>query len=182
MTTTFIASSGVEIETTETGEIFVKGAYGYSQAGTEGVEALREFFQHERDRELGRWRDPDNRDLVVYRLPKEDNIDGRAVRVIDETSGDTFIYWETFESFRAGKHAQMWKVAVRYFEAHPEPRPWKEAKPREAWVLTIDGEEIPATTTLSLYSDGCDFYTGGDCINAHDPSITAGRRIWPEEV
>lgn len=187
MNTKFTASNGLEIEIKEDGYLVGKENFESSlidaSASSEGVEALREFFQHERDQELGRWRDPVNRDLVVYRLPKEDNTDGRAVRVIDETSGDTFIYWENFESFRAGKHAQMWKVAVRYFEAHPELRPWDEAEPGEAWVLTIDGSEEAAMLMYSYDSDTHEFYIGSSdsLYSRSDPSITAGRRIWPEE-
>lgn len=179
MSTKFTASNGVEIEITEIGGIFAKSVYGHIQAGPGGTKALREFFQHERDQELGRWRDPVNRDLVVYRLPKEDNTDGRAVRVIDETSGDTFIYWETFESFRAGKHAQMWKVAVRYFEAHPESKPWDEAEPGEVWELTdSEGREQlwvwdEIDGWRSVHSDKVSHLVGR--------KATAGRRIWPEE-
>ena len=68
MTTKFTASNGLEIEIGKKGATFVKGDDGTAWVGPNAVEALREFFQHERDQELGRWRDPVNRDLVVYRL------------------------------------------------------------------------------------------------------------------
>ncbi|MBM7795819.1 hypothetical protein [Pseudoglutamicibacter cumminsii] len=187
MTAKFTASNGVEIEITEDGYLrgnkHIHPGMLYATAGREGVEALREYFQHERDQELNRWRDPDNPDFVVYRRPEEDDDDGRAVAVLDDSTGVAFTYWEKYglDGQCTTRYENGQEAAGRYFAAHPEPKPWEEAKPREAWVLTIDGKEFPATATLSLFSDGCDFYTGGDCLNAHDPSITAGRRIWPEE-
>lgn len=187
MTTKFTASNGLEIEIKEDGYLVGKENFESSlidaSASPEGVEALREFFQHERDQELGRWRDPVNRDLVVYPQPGSVTAEGRAVLVLDDSTGVAFTYWEKYGLDGQGvtRYEKGQEAAGRYFEAHPVSSPWEEAKPREAWVLTIDGKECPATATLSLFSDGCDFYIGGDCLNAHDPSITAGRRIWPEE-
>lgn len=75
-------------------------------------------------------------------------------------------------------------VALReFFAAHPEPKPWHDAKPGELWMLTVYGAEHE----FFIRSDG------GSKIFAHrlDTSaeypitgdagvITAGRRIWPE--
>lgn len=181
-TKTFTASNGVEIETTVDGCLCTVGSIGYVWAGIEGVEALREYFQHERDRELGRWRDPDNPDFVVYRRPKRDDELGRAVWVLDETTATGYTYWEKSTPAWPGKYAQMWKAAERYYEAHPEPRPWDEAETGEIWELTDpDGHKqlwvkwVKTERGLwrSIHSSKPTYY---DAKNA-----TAGRRIWPEE-
>ncbi len=181
MSTKFTASNGVEIETSEIGGIFVKGDYGYSQAGTEGVEALREYFQHERDRELGRWRDPVNRDLVVYRRPEEDDDDGRAVAVLDDSTGVAFTYWEKYGLDGQGvtRYEKGQEAAGRYFAAHPETKPWEEAEQGEIWELTdSEGREQlwvwdEIDGWRSVHSDKVSHLVGREA--------TAGRRIWPEE-
>lgn len=178
-TKTFTASNGVEIETTVHGCLCTVGCIGYAWAGFEGVEALREYFQHERDRELGRWRDPDNPDFVVYRRPKRDDELGRAVWVLDETTATGYTYWEHSTPAWPGKYAQMWKAAERYYEAHPEPRPWDEAEPGEIWELTEPGglNQLWVKTERglwrSIYASKPTYYDAKDA--------TAGRRIWPEE-
>ena len=182
MSTTFTASNGVEIEPTETGCLGTGGSIGLTFVGPMAAKALREYFQHERDRELNRWRDPDNRDLVVYRMPELDYDEGgRAVQVMDETSGEAGIYWENRRPDWENKEKR--ETADRYLSAHPEPRPWEEAEPGEAWVLTIDGSEEAAMLMYSYGSDTHEFYIGSSdsLYSRSDPSITAGHRIWPEE-
>ena len=86
--------------------------------GDEGVytlkttEALRAFFQAERDTELGRWRDTENPDMVAYRTPEDDDGSGRCILLLDENTGDNHWEWE---------HTASPGPARRYFEAHPEP-------------------------------------------------------------
>lgn len=177
MSTTFTASNGVEVEITENGCLGTGGSIGQTFVGPKALKALREFFQHERDQELGRWRDPVNRDLVVYRLPELDDEFGRTVQVMDETTGDTFFYWE--ELGRPSEDIRGRETADRYFEAHPEPKPWDEAKTGEVWELTdsngrgqlwiwdeVDGWRSVHTNLLS---------------SRVGKESTAGRRIWPEE-
>lgn len=177
MTTTFTASNGTEIEITEIGGIFAKSGYGHIQAGPGVTKALREYFQHERDQELGRWRDPDNRDLVVYRRPGSDNSEGRAVLVMDETAGHGGTYREHGRRWWEDKKDRA--VADRYFEAHPESKPWDEAKPGEVWELTdAEGREQlwvwdEIDGWRSVHSDKVSHLVGREA--------TAGRRIWPEE-
>ena len=180
MSTKFTASNGVEIEITEIGGIFAKSGYGHIQAGPGGTKALREFFQHERDRELGRWRDPVNRDLVVYRRPEEDDCDGRAVVVLDDSTGVAFTYWEKYGLDGQGvtRYEKGKEAAGRYFAAHPETKPWEEAEQGEIWELTgADGLKqawvrngtggwVSINALKAVYYDG--------------KGVTAGRRIWPE--
>ena len=58
------------------------------------VQAAREFFQAERDEELGRWRDPENPNMVAYRTPEDDDGCGRCILLLDENTGDNHWEWE----------------------------------------------------------------------------------------
>ena len=135
----------------------------------ETTEALRAFFQAERDIELGRWRDTENPDMVAYRMPEDDDGCGRCILLLDENTGDNHWEWERIATSGPG---------LRYFAAHPEPepRPWEEAKPGEVWVLTRWG------TAETFLVTGSEFITAdlAVIVDLDDDSITAGRRIWPE--
>ena len=83
---------------------------------TADFKTLRAFFQAERDEELGRWRDPENPDYVVYPLA-----DG-TVMIFNEQS--------QYRGFWSRKGTREYElkggsadVARRYFAAHPEPKP-----------------------------------------------------------
>ena len=79
--------------------------------------ALRAFFQAERDAELGRWRDPENPNIVVYPIPAmNDQGDGygRAVWVLDEAE-------MVSRTVLDDRHSHS--SASRYFAAHPQPEP-----------------------------------------------------------
>ena len=76
--------------------------------------ALREYFQAERDEQLGRWRDPENMDMVAYRTPEYDDGDGRSILLLDETTGVADHDWEQSDSPGPAR---------RYFAAHPQPEP-----------------------------------------------------------
>ena len=132
--------------------------------------ALREYFQAERDDALGRWRDPENPNIVVYPRPALDDLHGRRVWLLDEHSGEARLDWEHI-ALPSGP-------ARRYFQDHPEPkpRPWEEAKPGDIWVLTRWGTAEPF-----LVEDG-EFITDDPAVivDLDDDSITAGRRIWSE--
>ena len=145
----------------------------------ETTEALRAFFQAERDQELGRWRDPDNPDYVVY--PGSINLDW--VVVLDESTGGTNVVFK--QPRKPTKDSDFRLVAERYFAAHldPEPRPWEEAKPGEVWALTYAG--IEETAWVADFTWGApprfrQFKNLLDPIFTNDKHITAGRRIWPE--
>lgn len=148
-------------------------------------EARKEFYLHERDKELGRWRDPERPNRTV--AFKEIHIDGSDERgrfavVYDEQTMTSFGYWEhsRYIPFGARETEVDWAGTLeRFFAAHPEPRPWHDAKPGEVWVLTLEGEPETAQVVdgygkfmpwpIDVVSDG----------NARG-KITAGRRIFPE--
>ena len=80
----------------------------------EEMDELRAHLQAERDEQLGRWRDPENPNTVVYPRPGQDGYDGRCVLVLDEPSGATWLDWE---------YIAPPGPARRYFAAHPQPEP-----------------------------------------------------------
>ena len=141
---------------------------------------VRAFFQAERDETLGRWRDPENPDTVCY-LAKED-----SVYVFNERTGNKAFYW-----LRDSLPARLWlkgaerdsyETARRYFETHPEPKPWEGAEPGEFWILTVDEKTNPYkiwtdTQRVRRFERVERPYTA---ISLNDPRITAGRRVWPE--
>lgn len=87
------------------------------------LEEMREHFQQERDTELGRWRDPENPDFVVYPLDH--------YAIVDETTGRRH-YWDSTEVVSS----ICMRVATNYFRTHPEPKPWHDAVPGEIWDVT----------------------------------------------
>ena len=141
----------------------------------ETTEALRAFFQAERDEALGRWRDTENPDMVCF--PVVGDLD--AVWVVYE--GDGSRYHATRTDWERIRPHYVSETARRYFAAHPEPKPWDAAQPDEVWVLTInnDREEVFRCGENGLYS----LKTGnplGSLLSCSHNKITSGRRIWPD--
>ena len=93
----------------------------------EEMDELRAHLQAERDEQLGRWRDPENVDMVAYRKPKEDDGCGRCIILLNETTGATSHEWERLAYS---------DLARRYFAAHPQPEP--EPKPRPPFAAYVD--------------------------------------------
>ena len=164
----------VQVSLDDVGRVQLRRAGGDEGVYTlETTEALREYFQAERDEALGRWRDPENPNIVVYALSMVDGED-RCIRLLNELSGATWLDW--------GRVA-LPGPASRYFDAHPQPEPKPkplEAEHEEIWVITANGDTGPALATTS-HRRGTDlaFQTAnGTLLDATE--ITAGRRIWPE--
>lgn len=175
-TPTFTASNGLDFELTADGHLLGEALSCYGPVSPEGVKALAELFQHERDQELGRWRDPVNRDLVVYRSPELDDEFGRTVQVMDETSGEAITYSENRSPDWENKRER--KTADRYFAAHPEPKPWEEAEPGEIWELTEpDGHKQLWVKTERLWR----LIHSTKPVLYNGKNATAARRICPEE-
>lgn len=179
MSDTFTASNGVEIEIAPEGHLLMPpAAIGL---GTESQQALREFFQHERDKELGRWRWPENSDYVVY--PSELYLtphDADLVTVFNERTGQS-AHCRREDDGNSG-HFSL--AARTYFAAHPEPKPeWHDAKPGEVWLLNYDGDDVPA---IAVADEGSPSFQFGDSagdpsrVGTEHPDIVDARRIWPE--
>lgn len=171
MSETFKASNGVELD--EYGE----WVCGNMHSTEEEENAARiEFYQHLRDKELGRWRWPENPDYVVYKAPAGERVpDARHVTVSNESNGEAAWLFEVGSGGVSGGVSWARDAARAYFAAHPEPKPWHDAKPGEVWVITYGGDEH------AVISDGSYFlWEAGSEQPIDDSRITDGRRIYPE--
>ena len=174
---TYTASNGVIFEGTSYGGAYISSNHSSTHLASFEVDALREFFQTEADKHLGRWRDPAQPEFVVY---PRGGVPVDTVYVVDEVTGAG--YTATRASAARGGNGS----ASHYFDAHPEPKPWQDAKPEEAWVLSIRGEQVPAVVSLSeigdfIFTASTNDGGGTEEFVLTDSGITAGRRIWPEE-
>ena len=166
----------MKIKTYENGSAQLLWDWSDMELPTADFAALRAFFQAERDEELGRWRDPENPDFVVY--PHDDV----TITVLDEVDGKRF-WWTRGDELDAHQERfPGFDTARAYFAAHPEPKPWHAAQPDEVWALTInnDREEVFRCGENGLYS----LKTGnplGSLLSCSHNKITSGRRIWPVE-
>lgn len=167
-------TNGHEITKTGTGGLHVSypgmdGVSGHEPTVLKSgrVQSLREFFQDERDKELGRWRSPENPSYVVYELTRD------RVRVVDEVTG---LVNDINRDTNPTRSDHSPEVAKAYFDAHPVKKPWHDAKPGDTWVITTTfhpGEfAVIATTEGELQS------ANGYCYDPTDKSIISGTRIW----
>jgi hypothetical protein len=175
----FEASNGVNVAWREYGggitfaPLFDLGALTGIDA--DQADALREFFRAEEDERLGRWRRPEDPDFVVYVRGG-----GQVARVFRESTAQTLSFGR--EDHIGSTPSQFGAAARAFFDAHPEPKPWHNAKPGEAWVLTVDGEEYPWGVGNGPDAGRFVYLGGLSNLPIDHPSITAGRRIYPEQV
>lgn len=92
------------------------------------LQAMQEWMQHRRDIELGRWRDPAAPHRVVYPKGRPHPEYRRYVRVVDELTG--------LQREWTDNDAVECPTARAWFAAHPEQRPWEDAKAGSFWNLT----------------------------------------------
>lgn len=170
----FKASNGIEIDANAGRLRVIKSERlpALHIMGTGTTEALAEFFQAERDEELGRWRNPDKPNEVVYRH------DDVCITVLDEGDGERRAWWTRGDALDASHSSYFgFESARAYYAAHPEPEPepWEEAETGEVWLLTRFGAEEPFLVT------GGEFIASdlAVAIDLDDATITAGLRIWP---
>lgn len=171
----FTASNGVAIRI-DGRDLDITAPHGTqwtALCGGHVVDALREFFRAEDDDRLGRWRWPENPDYVVYPATVK-----TRVRVLRETGMGELEWVDKGDS----RSYEFCHAARAYFDAHPEPKPWRNAKPGEVWVLTVaGGRELAARASIT--NEALSFEDVAHITNrldASDTSIKAGRRIWPE--
>lgn len=167
----FKASNGLRVTLTDDGRLIiasVEGTYPETVASGEAVDALREFFRAEEDERLGRWRWPESPQWVVY--PDEDG----DVTVMDETTGESALLLTRLSAARY-PNATGCAAARAYFDAHPEPKPWRNAQTTEVWELTV--RDIG---TYAYVVGDYTFIAADHGVSLDDSCITGGRRIWPE--
>ena len=95
------------------------------------AEGVRNYFQKKQDMELGRWRDPENPDMVCYPIANVALVD---VRVLDERTGESYFYERN--SVLDQISCKTFETAVRYYASHPVMHPWEDAKEGEYWLVT----------------------------------------------
>jgi len=179
-TEAFKARNGMTVREGDDGSLKIGNVDGYlSQAA---AYAADEYFQAKHDEDLMRWRDPLEPDRVVSRMI------GGGIHVYDERG----LTYSVFTRPAFGGHAVRTSVgdfgftatADRFFEAHPEPKPWESAKHGEVWALTVDGAETAFYPSKSLdraftpVAPG----TGRTAVAMNSPEISDGRCIWPEDA
>lgn len=180
----FTASNGMEI--THDPDRLVVERLGMSRRTVltpPEFSALREYFIAKEDERRGRWRWPENPDYVVYPQPDEafERMFGPGLDlvILRESDGMTKGYVRTEDQGGPPMaHRVDHMLAARaYFDAHPEPKPWHEAKSGEVWLLKArDAEEIWYVRKGHFRDiDGL-----GLRMPLDNAIITAGRRIWPE--
>lgn len=176
----FTASNGIPVTLTDDGRLIVENedhTYPAVVAAGEHVQAVREFFRHKEDERLGRWRWPENPEWIVYGAPECADYD---VRVMCETSGDSMRYTRSEDDGQYPVGSSYWALAARaFFDAHPEPKPWENAKPGEVWELTVDGRQRFAQAGRGDFRHLFEFSDDESMSKVH-AAITAGRKIWPE--
>lgn len=176
--TEFTASNGAQIVLTnsgQTGYVLTENEERVSSAylGFEEMVAWREFEQHRRDEELGRWRWPENPDYVV----KHDPLGVRIAHVLHEPSFVARVVRPSDETVGLGSPRDMefLGAARAYFDSHPEPKAWHEAKPEEVWLMGFGLHEFVALVSV----DGKFRFADGSDMAVTEEFVT-GRRIWPE--
>lgn len=167
----FTASNGLVINRDVLGGLVINAtALPLTLPGMK-TRALREFFQAERDESLGRWRSKEHPDYVVYQ-----NRHGQ-VNVLYEPDGLSSRAYGRGEF--PGTSGRFPDIAAEYFAAHPEPKPWHDAKPGEAWLVTADGDEQLCVVRDDNPTDPNEFvWAHGDFPVTAD-YITAAERVHP---
>lgn len=171
----FTASNGIKVRIDSPYLDLHTGQGWGAVGGSKETEAIREFFQHERDEELGRWRWPENSEYVVYAKKATDPATAMpSVRVISESTGRSRDLERSVLNACESTLSAFGKAARAYFEAHPERKPWHDAKTGEVWVITVVGEESAWTV-----NNKGQFENPDSTYELTNPHITAARRIWP---
>ncbi|GAB2519669.1 hypothetical protein [Paramicrobacterium agarici] len=144
------------------------------------VDRLREFFQELRDHELGRVRDVVNPNYVCY--PGRDD---SCVRIVSEASGDSWVFCRD-DDFGG---ILVEQAAKRFFAAHPQHKPWHDAKPGEHWWLTVKGRAADYVAVRRHAPQGKSdvllyplYDLGAPMVGSDATGITAGElvRLVPE--
>src|SRR5690625_55079 len=170
-TETFAASNGHRIVRQHDDRLAIFDPRGTLDRGVRAslTTALREYFQHERDAELGRWRDEESPDYVVY--PAR----AGSITILHEPTGrQRYLTGRGEAKIATGEFAD---TARRYFAAHPEPKPWHSAEVATLWRITAGAL---GKTRLAIAHEDVTF-TDHDGIGWKADEITHATRIWPTE-
>ena len=106
------------------------------------------------------------------------------ILVLNETTGKGG-YWTRWSGYAPLEDDDReWKrAAYRYFAAHPEPKPWEDAKPGEVWLVTLSHCEPQICQVLKTHKFlPTQTDTGGQppALPLDHPTIITAHKIWPE--
>lgn len=172
MSEIFTASNGRKVQGSDRFETGIRvSGFIWAELSNEQTQALREYFLAERDKELGRWRDPVDSTFIVRSRNDE------LVTVFDEIKCEGTDWNRAQVAQRLNSICHGYDTAERYFDAHPEKKPWHDAEPGEWWEITFNGETHKALVDLEH-----DFsYLGegrlAEYVHRSTPVITAGRKL-----
>lgn len=152
------------------------GGTGFS-SGSELHAALAEFYRHEEDVKLGRWRSKRFPHIYVRPFPGKPDIVGV---VKDNEDG---LAYGTYSRRATPTVDPMSIAAIEYFKEHPNLEPWTNATNTEIWLFkgVFDSKPYPFTKTYEGWMN----VSGTEMDHTpyaeeRDTSFTP-RRIWPEE-
>lgn len=145
------------------------------------LKVLEKYLQQKRDEELGRWRWPENPDYLVYPLG-----DGR-VDVLRESSVAGFSGPGRHQGISSGD-ADAWdndaarnfySAARAYFAAHPETKPWHDAKPGEVWDVVVEDSQGGSAVlrAMVMLDQGEPVFVTGDKYDFADRKIVEATRV-----
>ena len=161
----------------------INGADPGFTADSPVARALRELWQRERDEEQGVWRSLKDHTWTAVR---------RNNTIYFQNGDHERSFW-----FIVGNEATLkpWSgalqaIAREYLQAHPERKPWHAPDAGDHWALHIaHGMALSGDEHLYKYTRwgsqgrwGFVPTDGGSVLDPTDPTITAGRRIWPEDA
>ncbi|MEV8339244.1 hypothetical protein [Leucobacter sp. NPDC077196] len=175
MSDKFVASNGMTVGIDQFGVgFFTSKPHGFMTLAEDEMRAMREFFRAERDEELGRWRWPEDADVVVRPSALVEN----RVLATSERTGQA--EWST-----RGEESNDWygRAARAYFAAHPEPKPWGSAKNNEVWALRFSDQHGFLPYAVKTDEGGPRFWwTGneGQSAGYFAREFAEGHRIFPE--
>ena len=137
---------------------------------------VHNFFQIKRDRELGRWRDPKNPDMVCYPIANRRLVD---LHVLDERTGESYFYVR--DSVIDQTSYEAFETAVRYYASHPIKHSWEGAKEGEYWLVTWS--HLPAPEPCVVVSVHGDLFFKGitDCRGLSSIYIEHAQKLIAEE-
>lgn len=179
----YTASNGIKIKVISDGQAEIVYPQDSSDSRTlvtwarpAEIAALREFFRAEADERLGRWRDPESPDRAVYKRGD------RCILILDETDGD---HWMV-HFVDGGLHTEVGdaeSTVVAWVAAHPEPKPWQDAKPGEVWMLVTTRHEEARAYGVEQEPDGlvfCPaFRADFKSLNVDGAGVKSAHRIYP---
>lgn len=165
------------MSTRSDGSVMFDHVNGYLSPAS--VMDAEEYFQAKRDEELGRWRCPTETDWVAREGVR--TAEGRTVVVVNERTLDRFWFNERVRD--ASEDVDLaHRVGRAFFEAHPERKPWEDARPGEIWEITRDGigEGVYLRATHEWRAIWP--FSGSASPASSLNRVTSARRVWPEDA